>query len=127
MARTPAELLDALAAGALDVVQPDVVLSVGLSRARTVAEVALLQGRWFTPHTWTNGLGLLANLHVAAGVGGGPWLEYPWDPPGWTPERRDFFLAEPVRPDADGCLAVPDAPGLGARIDETAVARWAAQ
>jgi L-alanine-DL-glutamate epimerase-like enolase superfamily enzyme len=126
MARSPAELLDALAAGALDVVQPDVVLSVGLSRARTVAEVALLQGRWFTPHTWTNGLGLLANLHVAAGVGGGPWLEYPWDPPGWTAERRDFFLAEPVRPDADGCLAVPDSPGLGARIDEAAVARWAA-
>ena len=73
-----------------------------------------------------NGLGLLANLHVAAGVGGGPWLEYPWDPPGWTAERRDFFLAEPVHPDAEGCLAVPDAPGLGARIDEPAVARWAA-
>ena len=126
MARSPAELLDALAAGALDVVQPDVVLSVGLSRARTVAEVALLQGRWFTPHTWTNGIGMLANLHVAAGVGGGPWLEYPWDPPGWTAERRDFFLAEPVRPDEDGCLAVPDTPGLGARIDEADVARWAA-
>jgi D-galactarolactone cycloisomerase len=127
MARTPGELLDALAAGALDVVQPDVVLSVGLSRARTVAEVALLQGRWFTPHTWTNGLGLLANLHVAAGVGGGPWLEYPWDPPGWTPERRDFFLAEPVRIDEDGCLAVGDTPGLGGRVDEVAVARWAVQ
>src|SRR5262249_33469496 len=36
MARTPAELLDALAAGALDVVQPDVVLAVGMSRAKTV-------------------------------------------------------------------------------------------
>jgi len=125
MARTPGELLDALAAGALDVVQPDVVLAVGLLRARTVAELALLGNRWFTPHTWTNGLGLLANLHVAAGVGGGPYLEFPYDPPGWTEPRRDFFLAEPVRIDPDGCLSVPGRPGLGAEIDEAAVARWA--
>ncbi len=125
MARTPAEFLTALDAGALDVVQPDVVLSVGLLRARTIGELALLRHRWFTPHTWTNGLGLLANLHVVAGVGGGPYVEFPYDPPGWTPERRDFFLAEPVRVDAEGYLNVPDAPGLGARIDHDAVARYA--
>jgi L-alanine-DL-glutamate epimerase-like enolase superfamily enzyme len=123
MARTPAELLGALAAGSLDVVQPDVVLAIGMSRARTVAETALLTNRWFTPHTWTNGMGLLANLHVAAGVGGGPYFEFPWDPPGWTEQRRDFFLAEPLRIDQDGCLQVPDAPGLGAEIDEDVVAR----
>jgi L-alanine-DL-glutamate epimerase-like enolase superfamily enzyme len=126
MARTPAELLDAIEAGALDVVQPDAVLAVGLLRARTVAEFALLRHRWFTPHTWTNGLGLLANLHVAAGVGGGPYLEFPYDPPGWTVTRRDFFLAEPVRIDAAGCLTVPERPGLGAEIDGDAVRRWAA-
>lgn len=125
MARTQSELLDALAAGALDVLQPDVVLSVGMLRARAVAELAQLRNRWFTPHTWTNGLGLLANLHVAAGVGAGPYLEFPYDPPGWTARRRDFFLARPVLVDADGYLAVPAAPGLGAEIDEAAVARWA--
>ena len=125
MARTPAELLDAVSAGALDVVQPDAVLAVGLLRARTVAEFALLRHRWFTPHTWTNGLGLLANLHLVCGVGGGPYLEFPYDPPGWTPARRDFFLAEPLTIDGDGCLAVPGRPGLGARIDEAAVRRWA--
>jgi L-alanine-DL-glutamate epimerase-like enolase superfamily enzyme len=124
MARTVPELLAALDAGALDVLQPDVVLAVGMLRARTIAELALQQGRWFTPHTWTNGLGVLANLHVAAGVGGGPYLEFPYDPPGWTPERRDFFLAEPVGIDADGCVRVPAEPGLGAHIDEDAVARW---
>jgi L-alanine-DL-glutamate epimerase-like enolase superfamily enzyme len=124
MARTPAELLGALAAGALDVLQPDVVLAVGMLRSRTIAELALLRHRWFTPHTWTNGLGLLANLHVVAGVGGGPYVEFPYDPPGWTEERRDFFLTEPVRIDADGALAVPDAPGLGASIDRAAVARY---
>ena len=83
-------------ADALDVFQPDVVLALGISGARTLAELALRRNRWFTPHTWTNGIGLLANLHVCAGVGGGPYLEFPYDPPGWTPARRDFMLAEPV-------------------------------
>ena len=103
--------LAALDADAFDVYQPDVVLAAGMLRTRTVAELALARNRWFTPHTWTNGLGLLANLHVAAGVGGGPFLEFPYDPPGWTPERRDAFLAEPIRPDADGMLRVPARPG----------------
>jgi L-alanine-DL-glutamate epimerase-like enolase superfamily enzyme len=125
MARTPADLLAALDAGALDVLQPDVVLSVGLLRARTLGELALLRHHWFTPHTWTNGLGLLANLHVVAGVGGGPCLEFPYDPPGWTPERRDFFLTAPLRIDPDGYLTVPDAPGLGAQIDPAAISRYA--
>jgi L-alanine-DL-glutamate epimerase-like enolase superfamily enzyme len=59
-----------------------------------------------------------------AGVGGGPYLEFPYDPPGWTTERRDFFLALPVTNEADGTVRVPDRPGLGVEIDEDAVARW---
>jgi L-alanine-DL-glutamate epimerase-like enolase superfamily enzyme len=123
MARTLEELLCYLEADALDVYQPDVVLAAGMSRVRLVAELALARNRHFSPHSWTNGLGLLANLQVAAGVGGGPYFEFPYDPPGWTVERRDFFLAEPVRLGADGCVAVPCRPGLGAVIDWSAVER----
>jgi L-alanine-DL-glutamate epimerase-like enolase superfamily enzyme len=126
MTRTMAELLAALDADALDVYQPDVVLAVGMLRGRTIGELALARGRWFTPHTWTNGIGLLANLHVVLGVGGGPYLEYPYDPPGWTPERRDFMLREPVRPGPDGVLRVPSTPGLGIVLDEVALRRYAA-
>jgi D-galactarolactone cycloisomerase len=126
MTRTFGESLAALDADAFDVYQPDVVLAAGMLRTRTVAELALARNRWFTPHTWTNGLGLLANLHVVAGVGGGPFLEFPYDPPGWTTDRRDAFLSEPIRPDADGLLHVPSAPGLGAVLDEDAIARYAA-
>jgi L-alanine-DL-glutamate epimerase-like enolase superfamily enzyme len=126
MTRTFAELLAALEADAFDVYQPDVVLAAGMSRTRTLAELALARNRWFTPHTWTNGIGLLANLHVAAGVGGGPYLEFPYDPPGWSVERRDFMLAEPVRPGPDGMLRVPSTPGLGIVLDEAAVRRYAA-
>ncbi len=122
MARSFDELLAALDADALDVFQPDVVLTLGMSRARTLGELALQRNRRFTPHTWTNGIGLLANLHVVCGVGGGPLVEFPFDPPGWTPQRRDFMLAEPVEIDADGCVRVPERPGLGAVLDEESVA-----
>jgi D-galactarolactone cycloisomerase len=122
MARTFEDLRLALEEDSLDVLQPDVVLALGMSGARSLGELALRRNRWFTPHTWTNGIGLLANLHVCAGVGGGPLLEFPYDPPTWTPERRDFMLAEPVWPDRDGMLSVPATPGIGAFLDEEAVA-----
>ena len=108
----------------LDIYQMDVVLALGMSRARTMGELALLRHRAYTPHTWTNGIGLLANLHVAAGIGGGPYLEFPYDPPGWTPQRRDFMLTTPVVIDADGFVPVPRRPGIGAELDPDALALW---
>ncbi len=125
MVRSLPELLDLIAADAWDIYQPDVVLAVGMYRARQVSEAATARHRQFTPHTWTNGLGLLANLHVAAGVGATPYIEFPYDPPGWTPERRDFFLTSAVQVDADGTVRIPAAPGLGADIDHEAVRRYA--
>ncbi|HUQ78111.1 MAG TPA: mandelate racemase/muconate lactonizing enzyme family protein [Patescibacteria group bacterium] len=126
MTRTFRELEAALDADAFDVHQADVVLAAGMTNGRRLAECALAKGRWYSPHTWTNGVGLLANLHVAAGVGGGPFLEFPYDPPGWTPERRDAFLVEPIRPGPDGVLRVPEAPGIGVVLDEASMKRYAA-
>ncbi|KAA9156363.1 mandelate racemase/muconate lactonizing enzyme family protein [Amycolatopsis acidicola] len=117
------ELLRCLENDVFDVYQMDVVLSVGMHRARTLAELARLRHRAFTPHSWTNGIGVLANLHVAAGVGAGPFFEYPYDPPGWTPQRRDFMLAEPVVVNAAGEIEVPRRPGLGIALDAEAMRR----
>lgn len=123
MVRSLTEMMALVEQDAYDIYQPDVALAVGMYRARQVAESANLRHRLFTPHTWTNGLGLLANLHVAAGVDAGPYLEFPYDPPGWTEERRDFFMT-PLTIDQAGDLVVPSAPGLGAEIDRDAVARF---
>ncbi|GAA1392591.1 mandelate racemase/muconate lactonizing enzyme family protein [Pseudonocardia kongjuensis] len=124
MAHSVPEIVDWIHRDVLDVYQMDVVLSVGMSRARTLAELAMLRHRAFTPHSWTNGIGVLANLHVAAGVGGGPWFEFPYDPPDWTPARRDFPLLSGPVVGGDGTIAVPSAPGLGVVLDEDAVQRW---
>jgi D-galactarolactone cycloisomerase len=124
MARSVAELEAYRERDALDVYQPDAVLAVGMKRGAEVAERVQADDRWFTPHTWTNGIGLLANLHLAAAAGSTPYLEFPYDPPGWTPERRDFMLAEPLRVGTDGSLDVPGRPGLGIELDEERLERY---
>ena len=125
MTRSFDQMFDDVLANRYDVHQPDVVLS-GMWRGRTIAELVLRRGRWYTPHTWTDGIGLLANLHVCAGVGGGPWLEYPYDPAGWTVDRRDAMLASPVEA-AGGTLVASERPGLGITLDDDAIARMRVQ
>ena len=116
-AREFGELREYLRHGSLDVYQADVAWSTGVSRARRLASEVREAGATYTPHTWGDGLALLANLHVAAAAGAGPWVELPYDPPYWTPERRDFMLTSPIAADAEGVVTLPDRPGLGAEID----------
>jgi L-alanine-DL-glutamate epimerase-like enolase superfamily enzyme len=97
-----------------------VVWSTGLLRARQLAGEVQAAGCIYTPHTWGDGLVVLANLQVSAAVSTAPFVEFPFDPPGWTHERRDYMLPTPTVPDAPGSLTLPDAPGLGVKID------WAA-
>ena len=68
MVRSLFEARDLILRGGVDVVQPDVVLAGGLGGCRRIAALADLCGRAFSPHTWTNGFGLVANLHLAAAV-----------------------------------------------------------
>jgi len=110
--------------GCLDVYQPDCTFAGGITTARTVAGMAAGAGLQFAPHTWSNGIGVMANLHLAAAVPNCPYIEYPHDPPNWTPELRDFVLTEPVRIDAEGNVVLPDKPGLGIELDEERIAQY---
>ena len=104
--------------GCLDVLQPDCVFVGGITGCARIAAAAREAGLMFTPHTWGSGLMLLANAHLTVGTGGAPYLEFPFDPPDWVPAQRDFYLAERIETDAEGWLALPDRPGLGALLDE---------
>lgn len=116
------ELETLLERDCLDVYQPDAVCTGGLGGLAAFAERVEARGCTFTPHTWGNGIGLLANLHLTVGAAAAPFLEYPLDEPEWTPARRDFLLAEPVGVDAEGWLAASEEPGLGLRLDEARLA-----
>jgi D-galactarolactone cycloisomerase len=118
MVRSLAEARDLILRGGVDVVQPDVVLAGGLGGCRRIAALADLCGRAFSPHTWTNGLGLVANLHLALAVSTCPYIEVPLDPPAWTPARRDWLLGSPaIEIAADGTVGPPPGPGLGVTPD----------
>jgi L-alanine-DL-glutamate epimerase-like enolase superfamily enzyme len=110
--------------GSLDIYQPDATFGGGISDACRVMQACREQGLKFAPHTWSNGIGLIINLHVYAAGGREHPLEYPYEPPGWVPELRDGLLAEPLRADADGTIAVPLAPGLGIELDEDKLKRY---
>jgi L-alanine-DL-glutamate epimerase-like enolase superfamily enzyme len=124
MVRGLHEARDLVVRGGIDVVQPDAVLAGGIGGCRRVAAMADLCGRAFSPHTWTNGLGLVANLHLAAAVSTCPFVEVPFDPPAWSPARRDWLLPEPIEIAADGTIAPPPGPGLGVTLDLEALERY---
>lgn len=104
--------------GCLDIVQPDACLSGGILNSIKVAGMAQAHDLQFSPHTWTNGIGLAANLQVMGAVHNCPYCEYPVEPPGWTPEARDAVLSEPIRVDSKGFVAIPQKPGLGIELNE---------
>jgi L-alanine-DL-glutamate epimerase-like enolase superfamily enzyme len=110
--------------GSLDVYQPDATMGGGISDAKLVMDACQKRGLGFAPHTWTNGIGLLTNLHVyAAGSRDHP-LEYPYEPPGWVPQARDGLLTSPIEVDSAGTIAVPEKPGLGIELDDVQLAQY---
>ena len=125
MTRQLHELRDLITGGCVDVVQPDAALVGGITGLRRVAVMAQEHGLIFTPHTWTNGMGVTANAHLAAGLADSPFLEYPFDPPDWSLARRDFMMSEPLEVDREGWINLSDAPGMGYTLDETLLAKTA--
>jgi L-alanine-DL-glutamate epimerase-like enolase superfamily enzyme len=118
------EARDLLLHGGVDVVQTDAVLSGGIGGCRRLAALADLCGRAWSPHTWSNGYGLVVNLHLALAVSTCPYVEVPLDPPAWTPERRDWLLPTPLLIAPDGTVAPPAGPGLGVQPDLDTLERW---
>jgi L-alanine-DL-glutamate epimerase-like enolase superfamily enzyme len=118
MTRQLHELRELIARGCVDVVQPDAALVGGITGLRRIAVMAQEHHLVFTPHTWTNGMGVTANAHLVAGLADAPFLEYPFDPPEWSLQRRDFLMAEPLKTDAAGWIELSEAPGMGYTPDE---------
>jgi L-alanine-DL-glutamate epimerase-like enolase superfamily enzyme len=118
MTRQLHELRDLVTGGCVDVLQPDVALVGGITGLRRIAIMAQEHHLLFTPHTWTNGMGVTANAQLVAGLGDAPFLEFPYDPPEWSLARRDYIMAEPLSADRDGWINLSDAPGMGYALDE---------
>jgi L-alanine-DL-glutamate epimerase-like enolase superfamily enzyme len=100
--------------GHVDVVQPDVTRCGGITEILRIAELAHEHGLPTVPHAWKSGVIKAASLHVNAVFTDALFQEYcvvetPLNS-GLTVQRLPL--------EADGCVAVPTAPGLGIDLDE---------
>lgn len=114
--------------GAVDVLQPNVTRCGGLTEASRIADLATTENVMVRPHVWNGGVGLAAAVQFAATVPAYPHSVRSPQPflfefdRGENPLRTDV-LADTIDP-SGGVLSVPDDPGLGIEIDETAVERY---
>jgi L-alanine-DL-glutamate epimerase-like enolase superfamily enzyme len=123
MTRQAHELRELISRGCLDVLQPDAALVGGITGLRRAAIMAQEHNIVFTPHTWTNGMGVMANTQLVAGLGQAPFIEFPYDPPQWSLDRRDYIMAEPLVADGEGWLNLSNTPGMGYAVDEGRLAK----
>jgi L-alanine-DL-glutamate epimerase-like enolase superfamily enzyme len=96
--------------GAYDIVQPDANLC-GITEAMRIGKAAYRNGAELVPHSWHNGLGEMANAHVAAALPQGKWLELNviQGPLQWAILKEKPTIE-------DGWLVLPDKPGLGVEL-----------
>ncbi len=111
-----------------DVFQPDVILGdIGITGTRKLAHAAEFHKKLIIPHVCGLGsfaLNFAAMLQAAVSLNNCPMLEFPYDPPFLTTESQQFYLKDKFFIDADGCVALPQTPGIGIQIDEEALARY---
>jgi D-galactarolactone cycloisomerase len=80
------------------------------------------------PYVWNSGVGVAAAVQFAVSLPDYPYSEHVREAPLLEFDRgenplRDDLLVDPFDP-SDGELAVPQSPGLGVEVDETAVERY---
>ena len=100
----------------IDILQPDCGHTGGISQMRKIATLAEAFFVPLAPHCTMSELGLTASLHVTASI---PlfliheaYLDGHLMPPGVA--RKNWSV------DADGCASLPQGPGLGVEVDESA-------
>lgn len=123
------QFLDFIGRRGADIIQPDVCMVGGIADMLFIAELAQLHSIQFVPHCFNGAISLAATLQVLACVDNptrqpaaedAPLLEFDVSE---NPILREI-LVEPILPQ-DGWVTIPQGPGLGIEVDETAVRRLA--
>ena len=104
-----------LEAGAITYAQPSVTKVGGVTQMRRVMALADAFGITVVPHSAYFGPGLIASIHCIATLSGDSLVE-----------RYDADFAvnpmhDTILPDKNGCLGVPQAPGLGVDPDPAVI------
>ena len=122
------EFRQAIAAQAIDIVQPDLIGAGGFRSSMNIAALAGAYGIACLPHCWADSLHmvataqLLATLPTSLGIEFGmpPLLEYDVTE---NPIRRELLGMEPPL-DPNGNVTVSDSPGLGVDINRETLEKF---
>jgi L-alanine-DL-glutamate epimerase-like enolase superfamily enzyme len=110
---------DLIAARAVDILQPDLAITGGLTEGVRIAALAAAHQKAVAPHLWGSALSFAAGLHLAAATPACTILEYSL---GFNPMLHD--LVEETFTVEKGFLTIPDRPGLGVTVRPDFVAQW---
>lgn len=125
-----AAFAQAIEAGAVDILQPDVCGCGGITEMRKIVAMAETAGIRVVPHVWGTAVALAASLQMLATLppspprhgARAPWLEFDQT---HNPFRQ-AIVKTPFRHQG-GIVAIPAGPGLGIEIDREALARFAVE
>jgi L-alanine-DL-glutamate epimerase-like enolase superfamily enzyme len=104
--------IEYLRQGAVDILRGDVLMKAGITGLRKMAIAAELFGQDLEIHGTLTSLLDIANLHVSAAARNSRFVEVFWEP-----YYRFGLKGDPLVPDPDGYVRVPDRPGLGVDLD----------
>ena len=112
----------------VDIVQPSIPGTGGLTEARRIATLAHAQNLRVAPHVWGGAVGLAAACHFIAALPATPHTDHPPYPlmleyDMSDNELRTRLLRTPLALEA-GHVLLPDSPGLGIELDRGAVERY---
>ena len=98
--------------GAIHVVQADASRCGGISEAKKIADIASGFHCHAVPHTFSDALTVVANLHVVAASANAPIMEYDRT---YNPIQTELVTNPPAV--HDSVIELPKGPGLGVEID----------
>ena len=118
-----------LAAGAIDIAQPDLGSCGGISAGRHIAALAQAHGVLVNPHVWGSAIAQAASLQFIAALpvahhslfAQQPVLEYDRS----SHPFREQLVAEPLRLQ-DGRVEIPARPGLGVEVNRDVLKKYRA-
>ncbi|WP_139957308.1 mandelate racemase/muconate lactonizing enzyme family protein [Flavicella sediminum] len=112
----------------VDIIQPDICASGGLTEAKRIGALASANGIDIIPHTWGTAIGIHVALHFISNIESIPGrmhdanflIEYDQTENGLR-ERLTYPKIKMI----DGMIEVPNRPGLGIDIDEDVLREYA--
>jgi L-rhamnonate dehydratase len=105
--------------GKVDVVQPDLSRCGGFTVARKIVHLAELHNRLVIPHSWISDLLTAASLHLNAYMRRSVFQEF-----NVTSGPLSREMCRNPMTIQDGFLRVPQGPGLGVEVDESAIEKY---